>query len=42
MVLYAEAVKSAAEEDVSRARDPKRIPVSRSRPIESGRSNLRS
>ena len=39
-MLYAEGVKRVVEKDGSRARDPKRIPVSRPRPIERDRNNM--
>ena len=39
-VLYIEAVKRVVEEDGSRVRNPKRIPVNRLRPIESDRNNM--
>ena len=39
-VSYDEAVKRVVEEDGSRVRDPKTIPVSSPRPIESDRNNM--
>jgi hypothetical protein len=39
-VLYAEAVKRVVEGDAYRVTDPKRILVSRQRPIESERNNM--
>ena len=39
-VLYAEAVKRVVEEDGPSARDPKRLPVTRPRPIESDRNTM--
>ena len=37
---YAEAVKRVVEEGGSRVRDPKKIPVSRPRPIKSDKNNV--
>lgn len=37
---YADAVLREEEEDGSRVRDPKRIPVSRPRPIDIDRNNM--
>ena len=39
-VSYSEAVKRVVEEDGSRVRNPKRIPVSWPRPIKSDRNNV--